>query len=84
MTALLELDALDSHLSAGLEVARASTEAPAVTGNVNVTGEDLAVIFRILEQNELAQRISKHLRLFGSHIVGWVSAHHWRLTGTEE
>ncbi len=53
----LEFDALDSHLSAGLEVARASTATPAVTGNVNLTGDDLAVIFRILEQEELAQRI---------------------------
>ncbi len=54
----LEFDALDTHLSAGLEVARASTDTPAVTGNVNLTGDDLAVIFRVIEQPELAQRIS--------------------------
>jgi uncharacterized protein involved in outer membrane biogenesis len=53
----LEFDALLTHLSASLEVARASTETPAVTGNVNLSGADLAVIFRILEQEALATRI---------------------------
>ncbi|MGV3592726.1 MAG: AsmA family protein [Gammaproteobacteria bacterium] len=53
----LQLDALDTQVSAGLEAARISSDAPAVNGNLNVRGNDLAVIFRILEQQELAQRI---------------------------
>ena len=53
----LEFDMLDTHLSASLDVARASTESPAVSGNLTLTGDDLAVLFRILEQNALAERI---------------------------
>ncbi len=54
----LQFTALDTQLTAGLEASRISTDAPAVKGNLNVQGNDLAVIFRILEQEELAQRIA--------------------------
>lgn len=54
----LELTALDTRVSAGIEAARISSEEPAVKGNLDLQGNDLAVIFRILEQDELAQRIA--------------------------
>lgn len=60
----LQLDALDTQISAGLEAARISTAEPAVNGNLNVRGSDLSVIFRILEQDELAQRIAALNRNF--------------------
>ncbi|HEY0963681.1 MAG TPA: AsmA family protein [Pseudomonadales bacterium] len=53
----LQLDALDTQIVAALEASRISSDAPAVDGNLNARGDDLAVIFRILEQDELAERI---------------------------
>lgn len=53
----LQLSALDAQLNAGVEATRISSEAPAVNANLDLSGSDLAVIFRILEQDELAQRI---------------------------
>lgn len=54
----LQFAALDTQLKAGIEASRISTETPALNGTLNVQGNDLAVIFRILEQEELAERIA--------------------------
>ncbi|MEY4640691.1 MAG: hypothetical protein RLZZ227_685 [Pseudomonadota bacterium] len=53
----LQLTALDTRVLAGVEAARISSDAPSINASLNVTGNDLATIFRIIEQNELAQRI---------------------------
>lgn len=52
------LDALGTHLVAQVEAARVQTATPAVNATLEVNGTDLAVLFRVLEQNELAARIS--------------------------
>jgi uncharacterized protein involved in outer membrane biogenesis len=54
----LQFSALDMQLTAGLEATNVSSDSPGVNGNLNLQGEDLAVIFRIIEQDELAQRIA--------------------------
>jgi uncharacterized protein involved in outer membrane biogenesis len=54
----LEFDALDTHLNAGIEISRVRTGTPAFTGTLNLVGSDLAVLFRIIGQDALAQRIS--------------------------
>src|SRR5690606_10394240 len=51
----LQFSALDTQVTAGVEATRISTETPGVNANLNVRGDDLAVIFRIIEQNALAQ-----------------------------
>ncbi len=53
----LEFDALGTHLNASIDIARSSTPTPAVNANLTLAGSDLAVLFRIMEQEELAQRI---------------------------
>ena len=53
----LRFTALDTQLTAGLEASRISSDTPAINGNLNLSGEDLALIFRILEQDELARRV---------------------------
>jgi AsmA protein len=54
----LVLDALDAHLEAGVTITRATTPTPAINASINLAGEDLAVIFRIIEQEELANRVA--------------------------
>lgn len=54
----LNLQALGSQLNATAEVSRLTSDAPAVTANLDVRGDDLAVILRVLGQNDLAQRVA--------------------------
>lgn len=53
----MELDALDTRISTDVTVSRMQTSEPAVTATLDVAGENLAAIFRILEQDELARRV---------------------------
>jgi len=54
----LELDAFGSHLAASIEASRISTDTPAVAASLEVNGSDLALLFRILDQADLARRVS--------------------------
>ncbi len=54
----LIVDALGTHVTANMNASRVQTDEPAVKASINVAGENLAAIFRILEQDELAQRIA--------------------------
>ena len=53
----LQFSALDMQMTANLDARDISTDKPSVTGTLDASGNDLAVLFRILEQNELANRI---------------------------
>lgn len=54
----LRFNALGTAIAANARIERVQTSTPAWNAGVDVDGEDLAVLFRILEQEELAQRIS--------------------------
>lgn len=54
----LEISALGTRLSADVAARAISTETPALVATLDLQGEDLAVLFRVFEQDELAQRIS--------------------------
>lgn len=51
------LDVLGTHITAQVAAARVQTATPSVLATVQAEGNDLAVLFRIIEQNELAERI---------------------------
>ncbi|HWK53078.1 MAG TPA: AsmA family protein, partial [Hyphomicrobiales bacterium] len=51
-----ELDAFGNRLNATAEVARMSTDKPAVQAEIDANGNDLATLFRLIGQNDLAQR----------------------------
>lgn len=53
----LQLDVLDTQLQAALDIARVQSETPALTGSLMLTGQDLAVLLRVLEQNALADSL---------------------------
>lgn len=53
----LQFSALDMQIAANLNASDISSDKPSVTGNLDASGNDLAVLFRILDQNELANRI---------------------------
>jgi hypothetical protein len=53
----LVLDALGTHVTASVNASRVQTAEPAVSASLNIAGDNLSAIFRILAQNELAQRI---------------------------
>ena len=54
----LVLDALDAHLEASVDVSRFTSDSPAITASLDLAGQDLAVVFRIIEQNDLAERVA--------------------------
>jgi uncharacterized protein involved in outer membrane biogenesis len=54
----LELAMLDTRINAQVQASRVQTATPAVIATLDARGDDLAVLFRIIEQNELADRIS--------------------------
>ncbi|MDR0780469.1 MAG: AsmA family protein, partial [Pseudomonadales bacterium] len=60
----LELNALGSHLSATAEVKKFSSAAPSVDAKLDVSGDDLAVLLRVLGQSDLAQRVASLERSF--------------------
>jgi AsmA protein len=53
----LEFDALGTHLSANINGQNIQTETPAYDADVALNGEDLALLFRIAEINDLADQI---------------------------
>lgn len=53
----LQLSALATEVKADLTARDISSDRPSVTANLNAVGTDLSLLFRILEQNELATRI---------------------------
>jgi AsmA protein len=53
----LQFSALDTDITGSLNVSDLQSETPSLQGNLKVQGNDLGVLFRILEQDELAVRI---------------------------
>lgn len=53
----LQLSALDTEVNANVTATNLQTETPSVNATLDVVGNDLSLLFRILEQNELATRI---------------------------
>lgn len=54
----LEVTALGTSLSANVDASDIRSDTPAFTASLNLRGDDLAALFRILEQDALVQRIS--------------------------
>lgn len=55
----LQLSALGATVSGNLDVRGLSAERPSVKAGLNASGTDMAALFRILDQNELASRIQR-------------------------
>lgn len=53
----LQISALDTSINANLTATDVQTETPSVNATLDIVGNDLSLLFRILEQNELATRI---------------------------
>lgn len=54
----LQLNAFGTTIAMQLEASGVQSSTPAVRATLEARGDDLAVLFRVLEQNELAERIS--------------------------
>src|SRR5690606_28232055 len=60
----LQLAVLDTQLEAALDIARVQSDAPALTGALSLSGQDLAVLLRVLEQDALANSLGNLDRAF--------------------